>query len=108
MHYGLTTNHSCRFLLTQFLNKPHENEVTLREQNVSLKFCQPLELLIYFGKGFRSFHTSNIGLVGQRAAKLLAVKVGALKKKSAALAIPAEVCASVFGQDSSPPGFKSF
>ena len=33
-----------------------------------------------------SFHTSNIGSVGQRAAKLLAVKVGGVKKMSAAQA----------------------
>ena len=32
---------------------------------------------------YRSFHTSNIGSVGQRAAKLLAFKAGGLKKKSA-------------------------
>jgi len=34
-------------------------------------------------KGFRSFNAKNLGSVGQRAAKLLAVKVGGLKKKSA-------------------------
>ena len=44
----------------------------------------------------------------QRAAKLLAVKVGSLKKKSAAAAIPAKLCAIVFGQDSSLPGVGSF
>ena len=54
---------------------------------------------MYFGKEFASFHTSKIELLGQRAARLLGVKVGALKKKSAALAIPAKVCASAFGQD---------
>ena len=42
---------------------------------------------------FRSFIAKSFGSVGQRAAKLLAVKVGLLKKKSAASAIPAEVCA---------------
>ena len=42
--------------------------------------------------------------VSQRAVKLLAVKVGSLKKKSAAAAIPAEFCAIVFGQDSSLVG----
>ena len=40
-------------------------------------------------KGFRYFNTGNIGSVGQRAAKLLAVKVGFLKKMSV---ITAEVC----------------
>ena len=73
-----------------------------------LKCYQPLELMLYFGKGFRSFHTDNIGSVGQRTSKLLAVKVGVLKKKSAALAIPAELCASEFGPDSSLPGVESF
>ena len=33
-------------------DKPCENEITLRKQNLSLICCQPLELLIYFGKGF--------------------------------------------------------
>ena len=41
-------------------------------------------------KGFRSLNAKNLGSVGQRAAKLLAVKVRVLKKKSAALALPAE------------------
>ena len=35
-------------------------------------------------------------------------KVEVLKKKSATLAIPAEVCASAIGLDSSSPGVKSF
>ena len=53
-------------------------------------------------KRFRSFNTKNFGSVDQRAAKLLAVKVGVLKKKSAASAIPSEMCASAFGPGSSP------
>ena len=43
-----------------------------------------LKILIYFKEGFRSFHPFDIGSVGQRAARLLAVKIGGLKKKSAA------------------------
>ena len=39
--------------------------------------------------GFRSFNAENVGSVGQRAEKLLAVKIGVLKKKSAASAISA-------------------
>ena len=35
-------------------------------------------------KGFRSFNAKNLESVGQRAAKLLAIKVGGFKKKSAA------------------------
>ena len=60
------------------------------------------------GKGFRSFHTGNMGSVGQRAAKLLAFKVGVLKKKSAALAIPPKLCAIAFGPSSIPGELKSF
>ena len=46
--------------------------------------------------------------IGQWAAKLLAVKVEVLKKKSATLAIPAKVCASTIGPGSRLSGFKSF
>ena len=63
--------------------------------------------MIYFGKGFRSFYTGNIGSVGQRAAKLLIVKVGGFKKKSAALAITAEVCASAWHAGSTLQRFES-
>ena len=64
--------------------------------------------LIYIGKGFRSLHTVNIGYLGQRAAKLLAVKVEVLQKNSAASAIPPEFCASPIGLGSSSSGVKSF
>ena len=47
---------------------------------------------MYFEEGGTSFNTFDIGSVGQRATKLLAVKVGVLNKKSATSAIPAEVC----------------
>ena len=73
---------SWTFAYIRLLNKPYENELTLRGQNICLKCYQPLKLMLYFGKGLRSFHTGNIGSVGQRASKLLAVKVGGLKKKS--------------------------
>ena len=33
------------------LNKPYENEVTLRGQNPPLKCCQDLEILTLFEKG---------------------------------------------------------
>ena len=58
---------------------------------------------MHFEKMLRFFNAENFGSVGQRAAKLLAVKVGLLKKKSAASAISAKVCAS-----SRTPGVKSF
>ena len=54
--------------------------------------------MIYSKKGFRSFHTGDIGSVVQRASKILTVVVGGLKKKSATFAITAEVCASVSAQ----------
>ena len=38
------------------LNKPYKIEVTLKGQNIPLKCCQPLELLIYLERGFRSFN----------------------------------------------------
>ena len=57
---------------------------------------------------FRSFNANNLGSVGQRAAKLLAVKVGVLKKKSAASAIPANACAIAFGPGSNPGAVESF
>ena len=70
----------------------------MRGQNPPLKCYQPLEPMLYFGKGFRSFHTGNIKSVDQRAAKLLDVKVVVLKKKmSAASAITAKVCTSACG-----------
>ena len=37
-------------------------------------------MLINLEEGLTSFHTSNLGSVGQRAAKLSAVQVGGLKK----------------------------
>ena len=69
----------------------------MREQNLTLKCCQPLKLLTYFERRFRCFNVGNLESVGQTAAKSLAVKVGGLKKKSAALAIKAEVRGSVQG-----------
>ena len=64
--------------------------------------------MIHFEKRFRSLNARNFVYVGQRAAKLLAVKVGVLKKKSAISAIQAEVCASAFGPGLSTPRVKSF
>ena len=51
--------------------------------------CKSLELLICIGKRFISIHKNDIEPVGQRASKLLPVKVGGLKKDSVALAIMA-------------------
>ena len=49
-------------------------------------------------KRFRCLNAKNLESVGQRAAKLLAVKVGGLKKKSASRPQP---------QSASVPGFDS-
>ena len=57
------------------VNKPYENEVTLRGKNMPLKCCQPLKLLMYVERVVRSFHTITTESVGQRAAKLLSVKL---------------------------------
>ena len=65
-------------------------------------------MLTHFEEGLRFFNTSDKGSVGQRATKLLAFKVRALKKKSAASAIPPELCASAIGLGSSSSGVKSF
>ena len=59
-------------------------------------------------KKSRSFNAKNFGFVDQRAAKLLAAKVGVLKKKSAASAIPPELCAMAFGPELIPGELKSF
>ena len=64
--------------------------------------------MVYFSKGFKPFHTGNMGSVGQRAAKLPALKFGGLKKKSADSAITAKERASVIGPGSSPTGSESF
>ena len=63
------------FTYVRLLNKPYENEVTLREQKIPLKYCQTLNFQYTFQKSSRSFIAVNIKSVGQRDAKLLAVKV---------------------------------
>ena len=54
--------------------------------------------MVCFFKKFRCLNAENLGSVGQRAAKLLAVKVGGLKKKSAGR--PRPQSASLLGFDS--------
>jgi len=60
---------------TRLLNKPYENEVTLREQIPPLECCHPPKLFLFFEKRFRSFNTGNMESVRQRAAKLLSIKL---------------------------------
>ena len=61
-------------------------------------------MLIYFEEGFRSFHTFDIGSVGQRSAKLLVSKVEISKK----VCTLAQVEPHVFGMGSTPTGSESF
>ena len=63
---------------------------------------------MYFFKRFRSLNSVNIGSVGKRASKLLAVKFRVLKKKSATSAILVKLCDSAFGPGSSLPKLQSF
>ena len=63
------------FAYIRLLNKPYENEVTLTGQNPPLKCCKLLELLTNFKKRFRSLNAENSKSVGQRAAKLMAIKL---------------------------------
>ena len=67
-----------------------------------------LLIFSYFLKRYTSFNTINKGCAGQRALKLLAVKVEGLKKKSTVLAFTAEECTSAISSDSSSPGVESF
>ena len=59
----------------RLVNRSYVNGVTLRGQNPPLKYCQPLERLTYFERGFRSFNTGNMESAGQRAAKLPSFKL---------------------------------
>ena len=81
----------------------YENEVTLREQNLLLKYWQPLEMLKYFEERFRSFHTFHIRSVGQRAVKILAIKFGGLKKNCHPVSVKLHLCSPGL----TPTGFKS-
>ena len=92
----------------RLLHKPYVNEVYLTGQNPNSKCCQYLEIQYTVRKKSRSFNAKNFGSVGQRAAKLLAVKFGVLKKKSATLAIPAEVFASACCPGLNTRGVESF
>jgi hypothetical protein len=64
--------------------------------------------LIYLFKRFRTLNAANLDSADQRALKLVAVKVGGLKKKSATLAIPADLCARAFGLGSNLGAVESF
>ena len=56
----------------------------------------------------RSLNAENLKSIDQRASKLPAVKIGVLKKKSAASAIPPKLCAIAFGPGWIPAELESF
>ena len=49
----------------------------------TLKMLPASKILLYFGKGNISFYPRKMVFIRQRASKILAVKVGGLKKKLA-------------------------
>ena len=55
---------SWTFAHIQLLYKPYESEIILSGQNICLECYQSLELMLYFGKGLRSFHAGNIESIG--------------------------------------------
>ena len=68
------------------------------EWNFLSEINRPVDTIIRatrvcFFKRFRSFNTVSVSTASQRTLKLLGVKVGGLKKKSAPLAIPADLFA---------------
>ena len=67
----------------RLLNKPYVNEVTLRGQKPPLKYCQSHELLTQLERESRSFSTGNMGSLGQRNAKLQAIKQTQTRAKHA-------------------------
>ena len=75
----------------------------MREEN-NIKNRANLMIQMFL-RVFRSFNWVLGIFLEQRAAKVLAVKVEDLKKKSALLAITSEVCASACGPGSSPTEF---
>ena len=54
---------SWTFAYKRLLNKPYNNEIVSRGQNLCLICCKSLELMLYFGKGLRSVHTGNISFI---------------------------------------------
>ena len=80
-----------------------------RQVSWNLKCYLSLKMLIHSDEIFRSFYKFKTGSVGQKAAKLLAVKVGSiLKKNSATSAITAKMRASACGLSSTLTGSKLF
>ena len=58
--------------------------------------------------GFKSFNVENLRSLSQRTSKLIAVKIGVLKKKFAASAILLKLCASAIDLGSSSYGIELF
>ena len=70
--------------MDHLLNKPYVNGVSLGEQNVYLKCYQTLEKKRGQRQGQDLSKEALYISVGQRAANLQAIKIGGLKKNSAA------------------------
>ena len=89
---------------TVMLNEYGQNAVFLCKwghfeiAKITLKMLLDFWFLVCFFKRFRCLNAENLGSVGQRVAKLLAVKFGGLKKKSAGRPWPQS--ASLLGFDS--------
>ena len=74
-----------------------------------LLVCLSLRLSVCSFVCLSAYHSATIGPHSKFSeSDFNAFKVGVLKKKSAALAIPAEVCGSASGPGSSRPGVESF
>ena len=57
------------------LHKPYVNEVTLRWKKTTFKILLASWAFYTILKGFRSFNAKNLGSLGQRTAKLPAIKL---------------------------------
>ena len=80
LNFYTVSEHEYRPLL----NKPYWNRVSLTKKNLSLKCCQSLEQSLFLTSGQDLSKEVLWVSLGQRAAKLQAIKVGGLEKKSAA------------------------
>ena len=86
----------------RLLNNPYENEVTLREQKIPLKCWQPLGFMYTF-RNISIFYCCKYEVCRSKG-----FKVRGRKKKSTTPAITAEMCASTYGPDLTPPRSESF
>ena len=67
----------------RLLNKYYVNGVSLKEQNLCLKFCHSYKLKVYSKYVIDLLKEVLLFSIDQRAANLLAIKVGGFKRNSA-------------------------